>query len=95
MKIEFSSVIHRYSAIPGLTPSASELIPGELALNYADSKLFTLGPGGAVIDLTYLNSRFHLVNNQEGNVLTYDATAGKYVPQPININQANINGGEF
>jgi hypothetical protein len=95
MKIEFSSTIHRYSDVPGLAPSANELLPGELALNVADNRLFTRGSNGMVIDLTYLNSRFNLINTQDGNVLTYNAATGRYTPQPVTINQAQIDGGEF
>lgn len=81
MKIEFKSVIHRYSNIPGVVPTPAELIPGELALNLADGKLFTIGPSGMVIDLTAINSKFNFAGAVTGDVLTYDALTGKYAPQ--------------
>lgn len=81
MKIEFKSVVHRYSSIPGVVPTPAELIPGELALNLADSKLFTIGPSGMVIDLTAINSKFNFAGAVNGDVLTYDAITNKYVPQ--------------
>lgn len=82
MKIEFNSVVHRYSTVTGVVPSPAELIPGELALNLADGKLFTVGMNGLILDLTALNSKFNLANSQNGYLLTYDSSSGKYTPQP-------------
>lgn len=84
MPIEFNSVIHRYSLVPGVVPSSAELIPGELALNIADGKLFTIGPTGLVFDLTSLNGKFNLSYSEDGHILTYDAVNNVYVPQPLN-----------
>jgi hypothetical protein len=81
MKIEFNSIVHRHSLQAGVIPSALELIVGELAVNVADGKLYTLGPNGTVIDLTYLNSKFNLANSLDGAVLTYDTISNTYVPR--------------
>lgn len=95
MKIEFNSVIHRYSATPGVVPTHAELLPGELAINIADGKLFTIGPGGAIIDLTYLNSKFNIANTLDGYVLMYDSATNVFRPQPlggINLSSFAITG---
>jgi len=84
MKIEFKSVIHRHSYIPGVVPSPSEVMRGELALNLADGKLFTLGLDGLIVDLTAANSKFFFAYSQNGYVLTYDVTKERYTPQLVN-----------
>lgn len=83
MSIEFNSVIHKHSWIPGVIPSPTELYPGELAINLADQKLYTVSPTGVIIDLTQLNSYFNLNNAQDGYVLTFNQATGNYTPQPI------------
>lgn len=82
MPIEFNSFVHRFSTTPGVIPSPVELYPGELALNLADGKIFTLNMSGQVVDLTALNSRFSFLGAVDGDVLTYDAATGTFVPQP-------------
>lgn len=84
MPIEFNSFVHRFSTSPGVIPSPVELYPGELALNLADGKIFTLNMSGQVIDLTALNSQFSLTGGADGDVLTYDAATGRFIPLPIN-----------
>ena len=79
MPIEFRSTIHRYSLEGGVVPTPSELYPGELALNLADGRLFTLTMSGEVIDLTRLNSQFTLTGSQSGDLLVYDSVTGRYV----------------
>jgi hypothetical protein len=81
MKTEFNSIIHRHSTTPGVTPAFAELFPGELAINVADGRLFTLGPNGTVIDLTAINSKFNLTGSVDGAVLIYDAATNKYIPR--------------
>lgn len=81
MKTEFNSVIHRYSVTPGIAPAFAELFPGELAINIADGKLFTLGASGTIIDLTYLNSKFNITGSTDGAVLVYDAASNTYKPK--------------
>jgi hypothetical protein len=78
MPIEFNTVIHRYSIQSGVVPTAAELYPGELALNLADGKLFTLNPAGTVIDLTGINSQFNLTGSLDGDLLVYNSTTGRY-----------------
>jgi hypothetical protein len=79
MPIEFRSTIHRYSLQSGVVPTPSELYPGELALNLADGRLFTLGMSGEVIDLTQVNAQFNLRGSQSGDLLVYDSVTGQYV----------------
>lgn len=79
MPIEFNSVVHRFSMEPGVEPTPAELYPGELALNLADGRLFTLNLTGQVLDLTALNSKFILTGSQEGDLLVYNAATGTYV----------------
>jgi hypothetical protein len=79
MPIEFNTVIHRFSAVPGVIPSESELYPGELALNIADGTLFTAGVYGNVINLSELNSKFSFAGSLQGFILTYDAALAQYV----------------
>jgi hypothetical protein len=93
MPIEFKSVIHRYSNKPGVVPSPVELYPGELALNLADGKLFTSTLGGAIIDLTLVNSMFSLFGASAGDVLTYDSVTGRFIPQAPGIQI--IDGGTY
>lgn len=81
MPIEFNTVIHRYSIQTGVAPTAAELYPGELALNLADGKLFTLNLAGVVIDLTSINSMFSFSGAAAGDVLTYDSATGRFTPQ--------------
>lgn len=83
MPIEFNSVVHRYSNTAGVVPTAAELYPGELALNLADGRLFTLNLAGEVIDITAINSKFSFLGAVDGYVLTYDAATGVFVPEPI------------
>ena len=83
MRPEFNSIIHRHSLVSGVVPNPTELYPGELAINLADSKLYTVSPNGTIIDLTLLNSQFNLNNAQDGYVLTFNAALGNYSPQPI------------
>jgi hypothetical protein len=78
MPIEFNTIIHRHSIFPSVVPTASELYPGELALNLADGKLFTMNTYGAVIDLTALNSRFNIAGSLDGDLLRYNANIGRY-----------------
>lgn len=79
MPIEFNTVIHRFSDTAGILPTPAELYPGELALNLADGKLFTLNLAGQVIDLTSLNSQFNLSGSSTGDLLVYDAVSGRYI----------------
>jgi hypothetical protein len=95
MKIEFNSVIHRYSATPGVAPTHAELLPGELAINIADGKLFTIGPRGGIIDLTYLNSKFNLANGLDGAVLTYDISSNTYVPRLLGEDNGTMGFNRF
>lgn len=78
MPIEFKSTIQRHSITAGVVPTAAELYPGELALNIADGRLFTLSIGGAVIDLTALNSKFNLSGSLSGDLLVFNASTGRY-----------------
>lgn len=89
MKIEYKSVIHRHSYTAGVKPSPVELVPGELALNIADSKLYTLGATGSVIDLTSVASRFNFNGLVDGYVLVFDSASGRFL-----ANQA-LDGGTF
>lgn len=92
MPIEFNSTVHRYSLQSGVVPTPAELYPGELALNLADGKLFTLSVAGEVIDLTRINSQFTLTGSQSGDLLVYDATTGRYVAaRAIDV----LDGGSF
>jgi hypothetical protein len=81
MPIEFSTSVHRYSTVSGVTPTAAELYPGELAVNLADGRLFTLTHTGQVIDLTKLNYKFALTGAQDNDFLIYDATTGQFAPE--------------
>lgn len=81
MPIEFSTSVHRYSTVPGVIPTAAELYPGELAVNLADGKLFTLTHAGDIIDLTKLNSKVIVSGAQDNDFLIYDATTAQFVPE--------------
>lgn len=89
MKIEYKSVIHRHSYTAGTVPSVVELVPGELALNIADSKLYTLGANGSVVDLTSVGSRFNFNGLVDGYVLVFDTASGRFVAT------AALDGGTF
>jgi len=79
MSIEFNTIIHRHSVVPGVKPTAAELYPGELALNLVDNRLYTLNFAGVVIDLTAINSRFNLSSSLNGDLLVYDSTTSSYI----------------
>lgn len=81
MPIEFSTSVHRYSTVPGVIPTAAELYPGELAVNLADGKLFTLTHTNQVIDLTKLNSKLIVSGAQDDDFLIYDAATSRFVPE--------------
>ena len=81
MPIEFNTVIHRYSIESGVIPTSAELYPGELAINLADGKLFTLSIAGTVIDLTQVSSQFSLSGSQDKDLLVYNSLIGRYEPQ--------------
>jgi hypothetical protein len=83
MAPEFKSIIHRHSFVSGVVPSPTEIYPGELAINLADQKLYTVSQTGTLIDLTLLNSYFNLNNAQDGYVLTFNQATGNYSPQPL------------
>lgn len=83
MSIEFNSIVHKHSFVPGVVPSPTELYPGELAINLADGKLYTTSGNGSIIDFNSINSRFNFNNAQNGYVLTYDSYTNTYRPQPI------------
>lgn len=92
MSIEFNTVIHRYSTIAGVVPAFVELYQGELALNLADGKLFTLSTSNEVLDLTAMNSWFSLATSLSGYLLTYNLTTGRYVPtNPLDF----LDGGQY
>lgn len=89
MGIEYRTSIHRYSNVSGLQPNASELYPGEIALNLADGKLFMLNITGDVVDLTRLNSYFTIQTAQDGWLLVFDAVSQTYK------STASLDGGTF
>jgi hypothetical protein len=81
MPIEFSTSVHRYSTVFGVVPTAAELYPGELAVNLADGKLFTLTHTGQVIDLTKLNSKIIVSEAQDNDFLIYNVSTGQFAPE--------------
>jgi len=81
MPIEFKSVVHRHSIQTGIVPSSTELYPGELALNLIDQKLFTMGVGGNIIDLTSANSMFSFSGVTAGAVLIYDSASSRFISE--------------
>ena len=92
MSIEFNTVIHRYSTVAGTAPTFVELYQGELALNLADGKLFTLSTSNEVLDLTVMNSWFSLATSLNGYLLTFDLTTGRYVAtDPLDF----LDGGQY
>lgn len=92
MPIEFKSTIQRYSIQAGVVPTPAELYPGELALNLADGKLFTLNITGSVIDLTAINSQFSLSGSLDGDLLVFNATTGRYEATPA---KDVLDGGSY
>ena len=92
MPIEFNTVIHRFSTVAGTAPAVAELYQGELALNLADGKLFTLSVSNEVLDLTSANSSFSLAGSLSGYLLTYDLNTGRYTPtNPLDF----LDGGQY
>lgn len=92
MSTEFKSHILRNSAVAGVKPAAAELFPGELAVNFADQKLYTKSPSGLILDLTPLTGIVSIIGAVDGDVLVYSAAEGKY----INMNLSEIlDGGTY
>lgn len=60
------NIRHKRSAIPGAVPAANQLVSGELALNTADNKIYTLDNTGVVTDV--------LGQATDGNVKTIEPT---------------------
>jgi hypothetical protein len=48
------TLIHKNSTTPGAAPNASQLTPGEIAVNLADKKWFTKKADGTVVCLNQL-----------------------------------------
>ena len=65
-----STIKLKRSGETGSAPGTDDLVHGELAINYADNKLYTLGHGGAVIDLLEVSERVGVSawNGQSGKV---------------------------
>ena len=57
-----SAIKHKRSAITGKVPLASDLLPGEIAINTTDIKLYTKNTAGAV---TTVNSWENVHNKPE------------------------------
>lgn len=92
MPIEFNTVIHRFSTVAGTAPAIAELYQGELALNLADGKLFTLSASNEILDLTSANASFSLAGSLSGYLLTYDLNTGRYTPtNPLDF----LDGGQY
>ena len=47
----YTPIVSYHSSTAGVIPSASNLTPGELAVNIADKRIFTKTDGGAVVEL--------------------------------------------
>jgi len=69
-----STIKLKRSGESGSAPGPDDLVHGELAVNYADNKLYTLGHGGSVIDLLEVGERVGVSawNGQSGMVVFND-----------------------
>ena len=72
-----STIKLKRSGESGSAPGTDDLVHGELAINYADNKLYTLGHGGAIIDLLEVGERVGVSawNGQSGMVVFNDYVA--------------------
>lgn len=65
-----NTVLLKRSNTPGSVPAASNLTAGELAINYADGKLYFLGSSGTVTQIAGNSSMTYSGNVTAGNFLT-------------------------
>ena len=65
-----NTVLIKKSAVPGAVPLAGNLVAGELAINYADGKLYFLGAGNVVTQIAGNSSMTFSGNVTAGNILT-------------------------
>lgn len=65
-----NTVLIKRSSTPGAVPSSGVLTAGELAINYADGKLYYLGSGGAVTQIAGNSSMTYSGNVTAGNLIT-------------------------
>jgi len=80
-----TNIRHKRSNIPGKSPTNSQLQTGELALNTADGKVFTLQDDNTVRDLT------KSVFQGDSKVEVNDGQAGAFIENVIDgINKVNI-----
>jgi len=77
------TIITKNSSIPGLAPSAGNLVQGELAVNVADKKLYTLDSSGNVV----------LVAGSSAFTTPITITANSNPNSALTVTQAGNGGG--
>jgi len=50
-----NTIRHKRSAVAGAAPTAAALVPGELAINTADGRLFTEKDNGTVVEFAQID----------------------------------------
>lgn len=80
------------SSVPNSVPSAGNLVPGELALNYADGNLFYKNSGNVVTVIA--SNQFVSVsgNVTGGNILTAGKISAAGTVQSGNVVYTNVDG---
>lgn len=103
-----NTVLIKRSSTPGAVPTSGDLVAGELAINYADGKLYFLGAGNAVTQIAGNSTMSYSGNVTGGNLLTGGIvsatgnitggnllTAGTLTVTGNIISVANISGGNI
>lgn len=71
-----NTIQHKRSSTSGVTPAASDLSQGELAINIADGKLYTKNSSNAIINLGVTSISGTYVTPSSGNFLNYLSVNG-------------------
>jgi len=83
-----SDIIFKRSSVPNKVPLVGDLQYGEVALNYADGKLYYKTAANQ-IDYLASNAFTNVLVNSPSNdqVLAYDSTSSKWVNKTSNVQQ--------
>lgn len=74
-----SDIIFKRSSVPSKVPLATDLQYGEVALNYADGRLYYKKSDNTIDYLGSGSLTGVLINSpQDGEVLTYETSSGKW-----------------
>lgn len=71
-----NTIQHKRSSVSGVTPAASGLSQGELAINIADGKLYTKNSSNTVINLGVTSISGTYITPSSGNFFNYLAVNG-------------------